>query len=173
MEKKFRILDPIKKIRRKHKVELSQDGQMQSVPAPKTNAFSDPAGGGQSPDRARQPSFLLQAKGKEAVGGQFRGGGDECFGEIDTDNLRNLSGEFERSTTHGATEIQSPPGPDFSSSGFRKKQRGTSCGEIANPIRHRATLGKQGLGMEVMKRKILRENGGGFVSGFQARSCSR
>ena len=94
-EKLFGILDPIEKVGGENEVESSKPGQAQGVAGSKTDTIPDFAGRSLRPDGLGEATFLSQPKGKTAMGDQLSGGGDEGFGEINTDNLRNLLGEFE------------------------------------------------------------------------------
>jgi len=104
------------------------------------------------------------------MGDQLSGGSDEGFGEINSDNLRNLSGELERRPADGTAEIQGSARPDSLSSGLLQKQVGAGPGKKLDPQGPVITLGQEVLRFEVVKGEILRKGGGGFVRGFQASS---
>ena len=146
---------------------------MQGIPGPKSDPPSEGGGSDFGDGRLGQISFLFERKPQGPAGFQGLGGADKDPGEINAHNLRNLPGQLKGRPSHRAPQVQSPAGLVFPGLHFRKKQGGAGGGEIADSKRRTVSPGKKAAWLEVVKRQILREGGGGFVGGFQARSCSR
>ena len=146
---------------------------MQGVPCLKRDPVSNLPGRSLGGGWLGHSPFQLERETEETAGTQVLGGANETSRKIDADNFRNLPCQLKGGASDRAAQVQGPVRLDFFGLGLRQKQGGTGGGKVLDPEWRPVSLRKKGGGLEIMKSQILRESGGGFVTGFQARSCSR
>ena len=119
-----------------------------------------------------QGAFQLERETEQTAGTQGLGGANEAPRKIDADNFRNLPCQLKGGAPDRAAQVQGPVRLDFSGLGLRQKQVSTGGGKVLDPEWRAVSIGQKVVRFEVVKGEILRQGGGGFVSGFQERSCS-